>query len=178
MEAEMTSKSEEMQKKAYDLGYKYEGTWGDCSQAAIRSLMEVYDEVDKNVFKGMAGFHGGGGCECDASCGAYCAGMYFISMRYGRELDALGKDPDDPKALEVLGRLNGLIKKLHEKFIEEYGSIICSQIHRKLYGRTFYFNDPDDVPKFEEMGGHDWGCTSVVGNAAKWTVEILEAEKV
>ena len=66
----MAGTSKQMQQKAYDLGYEYEGKWGDCSQAAIRSLMEVYDEVDKDVFKAMAGFHGGGGCECDASCGA------------------------------------------------------------------------------------------------------------
>jgi hypothetical protein len=51
-----------------------------------------------------------------------------------------------------------------------------SQIHRKLYGRSFYFNDPDDVPKFEELGGHDLGCTGVVVNAAKWTVEVIQDE--
>ena len=26
-------------------------------------------------------------------------------------------------------------------------------------------------------GGHDWGCTSVCGNGAKWTVEILDEAK-
>jgi hypothetical protein len=173
----MARASEEKSKKAYDLGYKYEGVWGDCSQATMRALMEVYDEVDKNAFKGMAGFHGGGGCECDGSCGAYCASIGFLSMHYGRELDSLGKDPADPKSLVVLNRLNGLIKKVHDKFIADYGSIICSQIHRKLYGRSFYFNDPDDIPKFEKLGGHDWGCTGVVGSAAKWTVEVIGAEE-
>lgn len=49
------------QKKAYDLGHRFEKEWGDCSQATIRSLMEVYGETDGAMFKGMAGFHGGGG---------------------------------------------------------------------------------------------------------------------
>lgn len=173
----MAKTSEELQKKAYELGYKHEGQWGNCSQAAIRSLMEVYGGVDKQVFRSVAGFHGGGGCECDGSCGAYCASMYFLSSRYGRELDALGKDPDDPKSLKVLDRLNELVKKVHDKFIAEYGSIICGQIHRKLYGRSYYLRDPDEAQKFHERGAHDWGCTGVVGNAAKWTVEALEAEK-
>lgn len=173
----MAGASEERQKRAYELGYKYEGAWGNCSQATMRALMEVYGEVDKGVFKGMSGFHGGGGAECDGSCGAYCATMYFLSHHYGRELDSLGQDPADPKARRVLIRLNGLVKKVHDKFIAEYGSIICTQIHRKLYGRSFYLSDPEDSRKFNEKGAHDWGCTGVVGNAAKWTVEVLEAEK-
>ena len=58
----------------------------------------------------------------------------------------------------------------HQKFIEKYGSVICSSIHRKLYGRAFYIADRSELEKFEEAGGHDWGCTGVCGNAARWTV--------
>ena len=172
----MPGTSSEKQQRAYDLGHRYEKEWGDCSQAAIRALMEAYGETDGAMFKGMAGFHGGGGCECDASCGAYCASIYYLSMRHGRELGDLGRDTKDPKALAGLNHLNSLVKKVHEKFMAEYGSITCSQICRKLYGRSFYFNYPDDGPKFEAAGGHDWGCTGVAGNAARWTVEVLEED--
>ena len=91
-------KVEDLMKKAYDLGYSYEAKWGDCSQATIRALMEVYENTNKEVFKAMAGFHGGGGCEGDGSCGAYAASIYYLSMLFGRELEQLGKDPDDPEA--------------------------------------------------------------------------------
>ena len=70
-----------------------------------------------------------------------------------------------------------MIKELHTKFIKEYGSIICQQIHRKLYGRPYYLSDPQEAKKFDIAGGHDWGCTSVCGNAAKWTVEIFDEAK-
>jgi C_GCAxxG_C_C family probable redox protein len=165
---------DDLMKKAYELGYSYEAEWGDCSQATIRSLMEMYQNTDKEVFKALSGFHGGGGCEGDGSCGAYAASIYYLSMLFGRELEELGKDPDDPEAGAVLGRLNELVKEVHDNFIEEYGSVICSQIHRKLYGRPFYLNDEDEVKKIMDRGAHDWGCTSVVGNAAKWTVAVIE----
>lgn len=83
----MAGASEEMLKRAYELGHEYEASWGDCSQATIRALMEVCGEVDRHALRGMAGFHGGGGC--DGSCGALCAGIYFLSLRHGRELEAL-----------------------------------------------------------------------------------------
>ena len=34
--------------------------------------------------------------------------------------------------------------------------------------------DDNDFQEFLRLGGHDDKCTSVVGNVAKWTVEILE----
>jgi C_GCAxxG_C_C family probable redox protein len=173
----MSDRVEELKKRAYDLGYKYEGEWGNCSQASYRALMETYDQIDKEAFRGLAGFHGGGGCETDASCGAYVGSTYFISQRYGRDLDDLGTDPDDPKASRKHRKMNEVIKKLHDRFVEEYGSVICENIHRKLYGRAYYLRDKDEIKKFNEAGAHDWGCTSVVGKAAAWTVEILEAEK-
>lgn len=173
----MDDRIEELKLRAYNLGYEYEGKWGNCSQATIRAIMETYGEVDREVFKGMAGFHGGGACEIDGSCGAYASSIYFISLRYGRELDSLGEDPDDPSASKVSQRMDEVIKKIHDRFIEEYGSVICCSIHRKVYGRPYYLVDSDDMRKFEEKGGHDWGCTSVVGKAAQWTVEVLESEE-
>jgi len=173
----MSDRVEQLKQKAYDLGYEYEGKWGNCSQASIRALMETYDEVNKDVFRALGGFHGGGACETDGSCGAYVGATYFISMRYGRELDSLGRDPEDPRASKVTRRMNDLIRQMHEKFIQEYGSVICSSIHRKLYGRPYYLRDRDEIKKFNEKGAHDWGCTSVVGNAARWAVEVLESAR-
>ncbi|MEA2015410.1 MAG: C-GCAxxG-C-C family protein, partial [Actinomycetota bacterium] len=89
----------------------------------------------------------------------------------------IGKDPDDPRGSKKNRILNPLIKKLHERFMKEYGSIICHQIQRKIYGRPFYIVDKQELEKFEKAGGHNFGCTSVCGNGAKWTVEIFEEAK-
>ena len=70
-----------------------------------------------------------------------------------------------------------LVKKLNEKFIEKFGSIICNQIHCKLYGRTFYFSDSRDFQKFLGAGGHDPNkkrCPYVWAKAAEWAVEVYE----
>ena len=124
----------------------------------------------------LAGFAAGCGIVGDGICGAYAACVYFISSRYGRRLEDLEKDPDDPSAGRKLHETFALVRKIHEKFIEKYGTVICQQIHRKLYGRPYYIVDKDEYRKFEEKGAHDWGCTSVCGEAARWTVELLEGQ--
>ena len=48
-------------------------------------------------------------------------------------------------------------------------------LQQKFYGRQFFFLDPDEMVKFDKAGGHSdpTKCIRVVGNAARWTMEIL-----
>ncbi len=166
--------TEEKAKKAYELGYKYEKELKGCSQSTLLALMEVYDEKNSLVYQSMAGFSAGGAIMGDGMCGAYAGGLLFFGLHTGRKLEDIGADPNEPRASSKNYDNFALAKKLHDRYIEEYGSVICHSIHRKLYGRPFSITDPDEKRKFEEAGAHDWGCTSVCGNAAKWTVEIYE----
>jgi hypothetical protein len=161
---------------AYSLGHRYEGEWGNCAQATLRAVLDTLGEDDPDALKAISGFHAGGGALCDGSCGAYSACVFAIARIYGRSIEILGKNPSDPRAKEHTRRMNALIEKIHHRFIDAYGSIRCKDIHRSLYGRSYYLRDPDEQQKFEAAGAHDWGCTSVVGRAAAWTIELLDAK--
>jgi hypothetical protein len=164
-------------KKAYELAYKYERDWRVCSQATIKALLDVFGIEDSILFKALSGFGAGCGLQGDGLCGAYIAGVTFLGFLLGRDISDIGTDPEDPRGSKKYRALNPLIKILKGKFIGNYSGIICQDIHRKIYGRPFYLLDPEESKKFESAGGHDWGCTDVCGNAAKWTVEILEEIK-
>lgn len=169
-------KSEIAKKKteAYELGYQFEGKWGNCAQATMWAATEALNiESYSEQLKVISAFHAGGGGLCDGSCGAYIAGSSLIAARFGRSVEQLGTDSEDPRATKTTLALNDVIARYHKKFIEEYGTVICTNIHRRLYGRTFHLHDQDDKDKFDAAGAHDWGCTSVVGKAAAWAVEIL-----
>lgn len=170
----MNEKVEDKAKKAYKLAYDYERNLGSCPQCTIKALQEVYDEANSDQFQALGGFAGGGGAKCDGICGAYAAGIFFIGTKTGRRMEDIGKDAEDPKGEKKHKDQFNMVRKLHDKYIEKYGNVICSNIHTKIYGRPFYISDRDEYKKFEEAGGHDWGCTSVCGDAAKWTVEIYE----
>ena len=65
--------------------------------------------------------------------------------------------------------------KIYKKFINNYGSIRCSDIQRKLMGRAYYLRDEDEMRKFKEDGGYSIEVgPGIVANGAKWTVEVFE----
>ena len=66
-------------------------------------------------------------------------------------------------------------RSLVTKYLNEYGTITCANIQLQLYNRFFYLEDEDEFRKLEEAGAHSnpEKCPRIVGNAARWTMEIL-----
>jgi hypothetical protein len=64
-------------------------------------------------------------------------------------------------------------KRLYDKFIKEYGSPLCCDVQKKLFGRSYILLDKQEYEAFEKTGAHVDKCPSVAGNAAKWTAEII-----
>lgn len=158
--------------KAYQLGYEYEKTYRGCGQCVMAALQDVFDLRNDDVFKAMTGYAGGGGITGSAGCGGYVAGILFLSMLKGRERDNFA----DPERIRF--ESFALARKLHDKFIAEYGTVICRDIHTKVLGRPYYLPDEDEYTKFDDAGAHSRVCPEVVGNAAKWVAEIVIQENL
>jgi len=165
-------KVKELTEKAYKLGYEYEKTYRGCGQCTLAALQDTFDMRDDATFKAMTGYGGGGGITCDAGCGAYVAGILFLSMLKGRERDNFA----DPERIRF--ESFALARKLHDRFIAEYGSVICRDIHQRLFGRPYYMPDPDEFAKFDAAGAHTTVCPEVCGKAARWTAEIVIQESL
>ena len=157
--------AEDIAEKAYQLGKKYENVYSGCSQCTVAALQEALDIRNKDIFKATSGLAGGGACT-DGSCGAYTGSIIFLSYLIGRD-DFIDNADNFHKTLDM-------VQKLHEKFISEYGSVICRDIQTKLMGRSYYLPDPDDFEKFEKAGGHTTHCPQVTGKAAQWTVILIK----
>lgn len=177
----MNYKVKERSQKAYKVAQKMEAAYGECSQATVRGLQEAYGEIDEEVVHNLGNFAGGVGCQGDGQCGAYSACVYFFSTKYARHIKDINTSGNlfcgnTAKALADLAAGRILVERLHTKFIEKFGTIICQQIHRKLYGRPYYILDDDELKKFFDAGAHDAdkGAPIVCANAAKWAVEIYE----
>lgn len=90
-----------------------------------------------------------------------------IGQKYGRERNNLA----DPEGMRF--RAYELAQKLHERFVEEYGSSTCRDIQKRIFGRSYNLLDPAEFQQFEEAGAHRDKCPDVVGKGARWTVELL-----
>ena len=157
--------------KAYDLGYEYEGTYGACSQCTILAIMDALGTRNEDLFKASFGFAGGIG-GLSETCGALAAGIMMISLEHGRELENLTTQSEEERR-DCLQ----MVRDLHARYLEEYGSTTCADVHMKLFGRTFDPWDPEEFDEFLRLGGHVDKCTAVVGNVARWTVETLSRER-
>jgi C_GCAxxG_C_C family probable redox protein len=158
-------------KEAYDLGFEYEKVYKGCSQCVLAAIQDLFEAKNDDVFRAASGLAGGAGLCGDGCCGGYSGGIMALSQFYGRTREKF-LDPDRTRK-----RSFDLAKKLHDKFIAEYGSVICRDIQQKIFGRPFYIRDADEFGKFEKAGAHDEKCPAVVGKATRWVAEILMEEK-
>ena len=99
---------------------------------------------------------------------------YFFG-RPTEKMSFLDSSKADVEAISSAGRRADL---LADKFIGRYGTFICCQIQRQLLGRIFWPKDEQEMEKLVASGAHDDPdkCCDVVGNAARWTFEILLSE--
>jgi C_GCAxxG_C_C family probable redox protein len=165
--------------KAYELGVsfeKYSGSCSQCTAAAMREILgfeEVVVRVATSSCGGQAGFS-------ISACGGVIGGTIVLDYYLGRPAHMVSATQTVPQSLESLGHAIEAAGLLGEKFVRQYGSIMCPQIQTKIYGRSFNLQDPADWKAFEEAGAHSdpTKCMSVVGNAARWTLETLIEKKV
>ena len=156
--------------KAHELGKKYEQAYKGCGQCVLAALQDTFDKRDEGVFRAATGFAGGGALCGDGNCGAYTGGIMMLSYLAGRT-----RDDFEDRARAAFTTF-GMVRRLRERFIEEYGSVKCRDIQYRVLGRPYWLIDEDDVVKFEKAGGHDDKCPEVVGRAARWAAEIIEEE--
>lgn len=162
---------EEAAQRAFDLGFEYEQVYRGCGQCAMAAVIDTLGLADTaEVFRAATAYAAGVGMMGDGSCGGYLGGVLILGLLKGRDRS----DFEDEAGLRF--EAYDLAKGLHDRFIAKYGSVSCRDIHMKVYGRPFFLRDRDDFMKFEEAGGHADKCPAVVGDAARWTVELVIRE--
>ncbi|RCW46350.1 MULTISPECIES: C-GCAxxG-C-C family protein [unclassified Halanaerobium] len=162
------SERKELLDSIYKRAYEYEADYGFCPQAVLAALQDYFDGIDDEVIKANHTLAGGGALCGDGTCGGLVGGMAALGCFFGRSREEFGKSSADGWTGS-----SKIAKKLREKFIDEFGSVICNDVQSKKMGRSFDLWDQDDFRKFEEAGAHEDQCPDVTGKSAMWTAEIL-----
>jgi C_GCAxxG_C_C family probable redox protein len=163
----------QMVRTAWETGFEYEKIYHGCAQCTVLASRKAFGLFDEKVFEAASALAGGMSLHCDAACGGYSGGLLTIGMLGSRKLEDLqtGSKDSQQKGMELAHRL-------HERFIACYGSVICRDIHRDIFGRTFDIRDEKDSDEMEKAGSHRDKCTTVVGTAMSWLAEILYEEGI
>jgi C_GCAxxG_C_C family probable redox protein len=165
---------EKLMDKIYDLGSDFERYSGSCSQCTVAALHEVlgFDDI---LVKVATSSCGGQATQVVGTCGAVIGGTLVLDYYFGRTVDQLSHKREFRADMETMKNAVRMAQILTNKFVGEYGSIVCPQIQTRLFGRSFDLKNPEEFEQFEKAGGHSdpTKCMAVVGRASRWTMEIL-----
>lgn len=169
----MIDNKAELLEKAYTIGFEAEKNWRGCAQCTLIGALETLGIKNPGLVKAGSGFAAGGGRMCDGICGGYAGGTMIMSSIFGRRQEFIDGDLEEKAASAEMAQ------KLRQVFLDEYGSVICGDIHQKIFGRNYDMNDETDKEQFDIDGAHTTKCTGVVGTATRETVRIIleEADK-
>lgn len=156
---------DKVQKRAYEL----EGTKEGCSQCTLLPVLEAFGLENEMVFKAASGL-AGGIADMRSACGALTGGVMALSLKYGRERADMER-PDEI-AQEKLESGIGPMGKYYKWFEREFGSVICSEVRKKLQGVDLSFSVPWQKELAEELGITE-RCNEVVGKAARRVAELM-----
>jgi hypothetical protein len=164
----------ELLDKVHEMGANYEKFSTSCSQSTVAALHRVLD-FDDSLVRAANSSCGGQAVQVMGTCGGLIGGTFVLDYYFGRPVEKLSDKEFVQENVDILINAVGIAKLLYDKYLEEYGTILCPHIHAQLFGRHFYLMDPQEVEIFEAAGGHSDPdkCVNVVGNAARWTMEIL-----
>jgi hypothetical protein len=69
-----------------------------------------------------------------------------------------------------------MAQRLRERYLWKYGSLLCQGAQERIFGRSYDLRSPQERELFEQAGAHVDKCPGVVGNVARWSVQILADE--
>jgi C_GCAxxG_C_C family probable redox protein len=165
---------QQLLEKVTELGIAYEQYCGSCSQCTAAALWNVLGFEDI-VVKTATSSCGGQAGLSSGVCGAVIGGTLVLDYYLGRPVELLSATKTPPESVETLSSAMESARSLCDRFSRQYGSILCPGVQTKIYGRTYNLQDPVDWQAFMDAGAHSdpAKCMSVVGNAARWTLELL-----
>jgi len=160
---------EALMDKAFAAARAFELRSGGCAQSTVAGIFEVLGVEDEGVFRAATGMSDGVGLTGDGHCGAISGGTMAIGYFFGRSTEDAGKVMKQVRACR-------LAKKLHDEFVEKYGTCRCADLQNKLTGRFFNLYDPEEM-KAATAAGMPEKCANLAGETARMAVRIILEEK-
>ena len=137
-----------------------------CSRSVLIGLSSIMEDIPDEMITASLSLLGGTGA-ASGSCGAYCAGLLGVGMKYNCTVEDGRVNP----ALMMEG-----IKKAAEyrdRFLAARGAVLCPLLHEKLFGRSYIFTDPEQEQEFLTLEGHEIKCAEIVGDATRIAAELV-----
>jgi len=140
-----------------------------CAWSTLYGLSTYFAVPKEMVAASMA--LSGGGASSSGTCGALNSGLLVIGAKNFPPVEE--QLNGDEKTQEKNGAAFAKAFRLRDAFLAEYGCLLCRDVHKRLYGRSFNLLDEKEREEFLNLPGHREKCAEVVAFATRKTAEIL-----
>jgi C_GCAxxG_C_C family probable redox protein len=147
---------EDARKRAYDYDFNCHG----CSQAVVRTFLEVFEEENALLFMAASPFAAGMSMTGN-NCGALIGGLMILGVVFGRRNMADGME----------GIIDGIrpARKLVKHFQGRFGTVNCRDLTQTDLA------DPVKADAYFAGGGLD-RCAGITGEVAAFVADLLYDE--
>ncbi len=147
---------EDARRRAYDYDFKCHG----CSQAVVRTFLDVFEEENTWLFMSASPFAAGMSMTGN-NCGALIGGLMILGVVFGRRNMAEGME----------GIIEGIrpARRLVKHFQRRFDTLNCIEITRTDLA------DPIKADAYFASGGLD-KCAGVTGEVAAFVADLLYDE--
>lgn len=171
LQAYLSSQPEEWKRdltdRAFHIGFDYEVQYRGCGQATLTAILDTLGVEEDGLVRGASPIASGLAMLGDAPCGGFLGAALAMGWFAGRRRSHLDGDREEKY------RCFRMTAALRRRYLQAYGGLVCSEIQRKLFGRSYDLWDEQDKEAFDAAGAHTIHCTQVVGRATQWAVEVL-----
>lgn len=140
-----------------------------CSRSVLVGLKTIFS-IPEEMITASFNLCGGTG-SASGSCGAYCSGLLAVGLKYNAPLEEELKNP------ELQDKAAAGFIEYRDRFMKEMGTILCPEIHKKLFGRSYVLTDPVQQQEFLALEGHHIKCAEPVAVAARIAAEMILADE-
>lgn len=141
-----------------------------CARSVLVGLQTFCDRITDDMITAATSLAGGSGA-ASGSCGAYCCGQLAVGLYRNRPL------AEELQNRELQEVAYGNFTSYRDRFCAKYGSVLCPEVHKKLFGRSYRLNDPADEEAFLNLPGHEVTCAEAVADATRIAAEMILADE-
>ena len=157
-------------KKAEELGVEYESRYKGCAQCTFLAVIDalrggglelVPEDMEEKLYPAISMLTAGVCMSGEGTCGAVASSVMAFGLALG-----ISKDSSDVAATRQAAEI--IRNKILQVYFEKYRSILCKDIQRKYFGKTWNLADDEMAHEFL---GITRGC--IIMQAAKWATECI-----
>ena len=136
-----------------------------CSRSTLLGL-KAYFDIPDDLIRASSNLCGGAGAG-SGSCGTYTCGQLALGLKYNHTPE---EELENPALFDVT---SAKFMELRDRFMKEFGTTLCPEIHKQVFGRAYYYYKPEDAAEYFTITDHHIRCADTVERATRLIAEML-----